>query len=103
MNGGRRVDREQWLEISLAARQVRTERAEKRGAEMLPVIESIKATGATSLRHIAAALNAQEITAPRGGPWSAVQVKRALWAARWFRVRQQEREWARQREQARQN
>jgi Recombinase len=99
MKGGRRVNRERWVEISFAARQVRTERAEKRAAEMLPVIESIKATGATSLRHIATALNAQGITTPRGGQWRAVQVKRALWAARWFRVAEEQREWARQRAQ----
>jgi hypothetical protein len=59
-----------------------------------PVIESIKAAGGQSLRQIAAGLNDQGITTPRGGEWSAVQVKRALWAARWYHVHQEQREWA---------
>jgi hypothetical protein len=99
VRGGRRVSCDRWLEIGAAARQARIDAAEKWGAEMLPVIESVKAAGALSLRSIAAALNAQGITAPRGGPLSAVQVQRAMWAARWFRVHQQEREWTRQRAQ----
>jgi hypothetical protein len=99
MKGGRQVDRERWLDIGVAARQLRTEKAEKWAADLLPVIESLKAAGTVSLREIAAALSAQGITAPRGGAFSAVQVKRALWAARWFRVRQEQREWARQRAQ----
>jgi hypothetical protein len=90
MKGGRRVSSERWLEISSAARQARIDAAEKWGAEQLPVIESARAAGALSLRQIAAALNAQGITAPRGGPLSAVQVQRALWAARWYRVRQED-------------
>jgi hypothetical protein len=100
VRGGRRVDRERWLQIGAAARQARIEASEKRAAEMIPVMESVKAAGDLSLRSIAAALNAQGITAPRGGPLSAVQVQRAMWAARWYRVRQEQREWARQRAHA---
>jgi hypothetical protein len=44
----------------------------------MPVIESIKEEGATSLRQIAVVLNERGITTPRGGQWSAVQVKRVL-------------------------
>jgi hypothetical protein len=96
IRGGRRVSRERWAEIALAARLARTAEAEKRAADLLPVIETIKAAGATSLRQIAAALNLRGITTPRGGQFSAVQVQRMLTAARWFRVN---REWARQRAQ----
>ena len=41
---------------------------------MLPVIEQIKASGATSLRAIAKALNARGIATARGGIWTPVQV-----------------------------
>ena len=75
MKGGRRVSAERWAEIGFAARVARIAEADKRGHELLPVIETIKAAGATSLREIAAALNAQGITAPRrgvlGGPGTA--------------------------------
>ena len=65
-------------EIGAAARQVRTERAERSRAELLPTIAKIQAAGATTLRQIAAELNALEIPAARGGEWSAVQVLRIL-------------------------
>jgi Recombinase len=96
--GGRRVSTERFAEIGLAARLARTADAEKRAADLLPVIESIKAEGATSLRQIAARLNERNIPAPRGGEWSAVQVRRALWNARWYHANQEQREWARQRQ-----
>src|ERR1700733_6270649 len=41
--GGRRVSEERWTEIREAAQQVRKAEADKRGAELLPVIETIKA------------------------------------------------------------
>jgi DNA invertase Pin-like site-specific DNA recombinase len=61
-----------------ASAKVRSEQAEKRANDLLPVLESIRADGATSLRRIAAVLNEREIPAPRGGEWSAVQVQRIL-------------------------
>jgi DNA invertase Pin-like site-specific DNA recombinase len=100
--GGRRVSAERFAEIGAAARQVRTEKADKRAADLLPVIQSIQAKGAQSLRQIAARLNGQNITTPRGGEWSAVQVQRVLTAARWYHANQEQREWARQRERAQQ-
>ncbi len=81
--GGRRVSAERFAEIGSAARKVRTEKADKRAAELMPLIRSIRAAGATSLRQIAAALNEQNVTTPRCGEWSAVQVQRAITAARW--------------------
>lgn len=76
--GGRRVSAERFAEIGAAARQARTERAERSRAEILPTIAKIQAAGATTLRQIAAELNALEIPAARGGAWSAVQVRRIL-------------------------
>lgn len=54
------------------------------------MIRGIQAAGARSLRQIAAGLNEQNITAVRGGEWSAVQVQRVLTAARWYRVNQED-------------
>jgi hypothetical protein len=64
-----------------AARQVRTEKAACRRAEVLPIIEQLQANGATSLRQIAAALNERGITTAKGGKWSATQVMHVLNAA----------------------
>jgi DNA invertase Pin-like site-specific DNA recombinase len=77
--GGRR-----WAVESVAAKAnaasvtARALQVGKRASDLLPVVEAIKAAGATSLRQIAAALNEQGITTPRGGQWSAVQVQRLL-------------------------
>lgn len=49
-----------------ASRAVRSEKASKRAADMLPVIRELRA-GGTSLRKIAAELTARGIPAPRGG------------------------------------
>jgi DNA invertase Pin-like site-specific DNA recombinase len=90
--GGRRVSAERFAEIGAAARQVRTQKADKRAADMLPVIRQLQTAGARTLRQIAAGLNEQNVTTPRGGEWSAVQVQRVLTAARWYGVNQEHRE-----------
>ena len=69
---------ESLAEIAAHARTERTARVSKQCAELLPTITQIQAEGATTLRAIAAQLNAREIEAPRGGQWAAVQVQRAL-------------------------
>lgn len=85
--GGRRVSRERWAEIRSEARLARTDEAEKRAATLvLPVIHELQAAGAASLRQIAAGLNHRNITTPRGGDWSPVQVQRALRHARWYQA-----------------
>lgn len=62
----------------VAGLAVRQDRAARRAADLAPIIASIQAGGATSLRQIAAELNRREIPTARGGTWSAVQVKRVL-------------------------
>jgi DNA invertase Pin-like site-specific DNA recombinase len=57
---------------------VRTSKAAARAADLAPILTDIKAAGASSLREIAAGLNARKIRTARGGEWSAVQVKRVL-------------------------
>ena len=56
---------------------VRKQRSDKRAGDLVPVIRSIQAGGA-SLRQVATELTRRGITAARGGRWSAVQVKRVL-------------------------
>lgn len=80
--GGRRMSATEWREIGeravVVARQAQMEKAAERRDLVLPVIRQLQASGATSLRAIADGLNTQEIPTPRGGKWSAVQVKRIL-------------------------
>jgi DNA invertase Pin-like site-specific DNA recombinase len=52
--------------------------ADRFAANVLPVIEQIKASGAKSLRAIAKALNARGIATARGGVWTPVQVTAVL-------------------------
>jgi DNA invertase Pin-like site-specific DNA recombinase len=59
------------------ARAVRTSRAIQRAIDLAPTIQSLRSNGAGSLRAIAAGLNAAGIAAPRGGEWSAAQVRKA--------------------------
>jgi Recombinase len=54
------------------------EGAMQRAADIGPTIKSLQAEGATTLRAIAAGLNAQGIPTARGGRWSAIQVMRVL-------------------------
>ena len=77
--GGRRVSKARFAEIRQSALEAKAQKAEKSRAELLPIIANLRAAGATSLRQIAAGLNAQEVPTPRGaGEWSAVQVQRVL-------------------------
>lgn len=65
--------------VRAQARAAVAKRADDRAADIAPTIKQLQAGGATSLRAIADALNAQGIpTARGGGTWSAVQVSRVL-------------------------
>ena len=61
-----------------AGQAVRSSNADQRAASVLPVIEAIKAAGASTLRQIADALNARGITTARGSAWDAKGVSRVL-------------------------
>jgi hypothetical protein len=54
----------------------------ERAKALAPVVAEIRAAGATSLREIAAGLNASGISTAQGGQWSAMQVKRVMERAR---------------------
>jgi DNA invertase Pin-like site-specific DNA recombinase len=56
----------------------RTAKADSRASDLAPIIEELKASGAVSLRQIAAGLNAKGIRTARGHEWSAIQVQRAI-------------------------
>jgi DNA invertase Pin-like site-specific DNA recombinase len=49
-----------------------------RAQALAPMVAEVRAAGASSLREIAAGLNARGITTAQGNPWSAMQVKRVL-------------------------
>jgi DNA invertase Pin-like site-specific DNA recombinase len=67
------------------ARSARISAAEKRMADLWPTISAIQEEGCGSLRSIAKQLDARCVPAPRGGTWSASQVKRVLtWASSSF-------------------
>jgi hypothetical protein len=59
-------------------RAARTKTANGRASDLTPIIEELKASGAVSLRQIAAGLNARGIKTARGSEWSAVQVQRVM-------------------------
>jgi DNA invertase Pin-like site-specific DNA recombinase len=61
-----------------ASLAVRRAKAAKRFADLLLIVREIQASGAESLRQIAAVVNTRGIAGPRGGEWSAVQVRRVL-------------------------
>jgi DNA invertase Pin-like site-specific DNA recombinase len=61
-----------------ASAAVRREKAEKRAADLVPVIRSLQSEGHKSLRAVAAVLNERGIPTARAGQWSAVQVQRVL-------------------------
>jgi DNA invertase Pin-like site-specific DNA recombinase len=61
-----------------AANAKRVALAKEWGAEIAEAITDIRASGASTLSGIAAALNERGITTRRGGKWSAVQVDRVL-------------------------
>jgi DNA invertase Pin-like site-specific DNA recombinase len=58
--------------------RVRIEQSRARARKVASHIKVLQEAGQTSLRQVAAALEAARITAPRGGRWSASQVARAI-------------------------
>ena len=58
--------------------ETRTAKADQFAANVVPIIREIEASGVTTLRKVAAALNARGITTRRGGEWAASQVRAAM-------------------------
>lgn len=76
--GAKLGNRTNLAEASRAGGDTMRKDANTFASNALPVIASIRANGATSLRAIAKELNARQFATPRGGTWTAMQVKRAL-------------------------
>src|SRR5690606_4744880 len=68
------------VEGARIASERRQANAMGRAHVLAPIVEEIRAGGATSLRQIAHELNRRGIRASRGGEWSAAQVRRLLTA-----------------------
>jgi DNA invertase Pin-like site-specific DNA recombinase len=60
------------------ATEVRQAKSAARTADLIPVIEAIRADGVTSATGIAKVLNDRGIPTTRGGRWQAVQVQRVI-------------------------
>lgn len=80
--GGRRSHTLPSHAAAAISANVRSEIAKRRTLDVLVSVEQAKQNGAVSLRMIAAALTASGVKTPRGGAWSAAQVKRVLDRAR---------------------
>ena len=52
--------------------------ADRRAANIVPIIQSVQKSGARSFRAIAEALNARGVATPRGGQWHASTVRDTL-------------------------
>lgn len=62
-----------------ASVEVRSNRARRRAEDLAPLMRDLQGSGMTSLRELAAALEARRIPTPRGNRnWSAMQVRRLL-------------------------
>lgn len=61
-----------------ASTRVRQAKAKRRAGDLADIIATARQDGATSLREIAAALNAKGVPTAKGGTWAAVQVARVL-------------------------
>lgn len=57
---------------------VRAAVARQRANSLRPILDELRATGATSLRALAQGLNSRSVPAPRGGQWNPVQVLRVI-------------------------
>jgi DNA invertase Pin-like site-specific DNA recombinase len=61
-------------EVCRIGHRTQAEQADRFAANTRPVIEQIRKSGITSLRAIAAALNARGVPTARGGTWTPVQI-----------------------------
>ena len=65
-------------EASAKGRQAQREAADGHAQNVLPIVRQLQATGLTTLREIAAALNARGVRTARGGDWHASSVSNLL-------------------------
>lgn len=63
---------------SRAGNAANAAKARRRAADLAPIIDELRAGGASSLAALAAGLNERGITTTRGNAWSPVQVSRVI-------------------------
>ena len=78
LGGNRGKVASQALVGAKASALARRAKAHKRAADLLPMIRSIQADGATSLRAVAAVLNEKGVASPGGGIWHGNSVRRQI-------------------------
>ena len=66
------------LKANAASAAVRGFKADKRSANLAPVIGELRSNGAVTLAQLAAGLDEMGIPAPRGGTWAPIQVSRLI-------------------------
>jgi len=59
-------------------REAETESADAFAANVMPIIESLRASGVTDLRGLAGALNTRGVRTARGGRWHVSNVKNLI-------------------------
>ncbi len=59
-------------------RRAQVNHAREFAAQVMPIVDEIRASGITSLNAIARELNRRGVEAPRGGRWAAMTVKRVI-------------------------
>lgn len=74
-SGNRLGNRTNAAEAAALGRKVQTAEAEAFAANVLPIIESLRASGVGDLRGLAAALNNRGVRTARGGRWHVSNVK----------------------------
>src|SRR6516162_2289046 len=65
-------------EAAVKAHAANRAAADQFAANVLPIVRDIQAAGRTSLREIAATLNARGVRTARGGPWGSSSVRNLL-------------------------
>jgi DNA invertase Pin-like site-specific DNA recombinase len=65
-------------EAAALGRRIRTECADAFAANVMPIIESLRASGITDLRGLANALNTRGVATARGGRWHVSNVRNVL-------------------------
>ncbi len=76
--GARLGNRTNLAEARRRGAEVGRREAERRAANVLPVVAEVRRAGASTLREIAAGLTARGVRTPRGGTWTVAAVRRVL-------------------------
>lgn len=76
--GARLGNRRNAAEAAALGRRSLTEDADAFAANVLPIMESLRANGVTDLRGLALALNSRDVRTARGGRWHVSNVRNVL-------------------------